>query len=72
VLQSGRVASRGMALFASRTLARVRGSCFTASFAARIPVRPFELHRVIPEFLGLPGADIANLATRVVIAELAG
>src|SRR5580704_14807474 len=35
-------------------------------------VRPFELHRVGPDFLGLPGADIADLPIRIVVPPLTG
>ena len=60
-----------MATLAVPQSLRIEGSWVTASLAACVLVRPLELHRVIPQFLGLPGADIADLAVRVVVPPLA-
>ena len=38
-----------------------------ASFAASAFIRPFQLHRITPEFLFLPGADVADFAVGVVV-----
>src|SRR5215471_13936789 len=45
--------------------------CGYFSFAACIVVRPLELYGVIPKLLGLPGADITDLAVVIVVPTLA-
>jgi hypothetical protein len=47
-------------------------SLIPALLAARVLVRPLHLHCVIPQFLSLLAADIANLAVKVVVPSVAG
>jgi hypothetical protein len=53
-------------------LSSILGDATTKRLAAFLRVGPLELHSVHPELLGLPGADVPDLAVRIVIPAGAG